>query len=158
MIGPAKDTVRKVFARIGVLVQYPRAFPHDEQVSRERAMVVHLTMDCDHPMEDGPAAVTQPYEGSSIQVCYQRVKWAERNMFLGPKLIGYIMVHEITHNLQGIARHSGTGIMKATWTTSDYRDITDLQLRFEETDVFLIDAGWKWRSKRAQVKRVAHTR
>ncbi|MCC6361951.1 MAG: hypothetical protein IT165_00410 [Bryobacterales bacterium] len=121
-------------------------------------MVVHLTMDCDHPMEDGPAAVTQPYEGSSIQVCYQRVKWAERNMFLGPKLIGYIMVHEITHNLQGIARHSGTGIMKATWTTSDYRDITDLQLRFEETDVFLIDAGWKWRSKRAQVKRVAHTR
>lgn len=129
MIGPAKDTARKVFARIGVLVQYPRAFP-----------------------------VTQPYEGSSIQVCYQRVRWAERNMFLGPRLIGYIMVHEITHNLQGIARHSDTGIMKPFWTTEDYSDITDLRLRFDEADIQLIEAGWNWRSKRTQVKRLAHTR
>jgi hypothetical protein len=56
-------------------------------------------------------------------------------------LLGYVLVHEITHNLQGIARHSKTGIMKPRWTPRDYVDMGVRQLHFERIDIELIYAG-----------------
>ena len=36
-------------------------------------------------------------------------------------LLAYIFAHEIAHALQGVGRHSKSGIMKAEWTIDDYR-------------------------------------
>ena len=40
------------------------------------------------------------------------------------KILGHILAHEIVHMLQGVARHSNTGLMKARWDTEDLRTIS----------------------------------
>jgi hypothetical protein len=51
------------------------------------------------------------------------------------------MVHEITHILQGAARHSQTGIMKAYWTDHDLLQMPFRPLSFETQDIDLLHRG-----------------
>ena len=34
-------------------------------------------------------------------------------------LLAHVLVHEITHVLEGVDRHTGQGVMKARWTEDD---------------------------------------
>jgi hypothetical protein len=34
-------------------------------------------------------------------------------------LLGYVLAHEIGHVLEGLVRHSGAGVMKASWNRAD---------------------------------------
>jgi hypothetical protein len=54
-----------------------------------------------------------------------------------------VLVHEITHVLEGIERHSATGIMKARWNDRDYFEMRQGSLGFAQEDVDLIYAGLK---------------
>ena len=56
-------------------------------------------------------AYALPFEGTHIVVFYDRVEECVR-ADLFPTLLAYVLVHEITHILQEITRHSATGIMK----------------------------------------------
>ena len=40
----------------------------------------------------------------------------ERNPFRTGFLLGHVLAHEIGHVLQGVARHSATGVMKGRWS------------------------------------------
>jgi hypothetical protein len=51
------------------------------------------------------------------------------------------MVHEITHLLQGVTRHSDTGVMKARWTGTDFGGMRVTPLPFTRQDVELIYSG-----------------
>ena len=51
------------------------------------------------------------------------------------------LVHEITHVLQGIDRHSDSGVMKALWTAQDYFQMRVEALPFAPEDVELIHLG-----------------
>ena len=91
--------------------------------------------------QGGSVAFASPYEGSKITILYSRMKWAESQPDLAPKLLAHTLAHEIAHNLQAIARHSATGIMKARWTASDYYEMSVRQLHFEPVDIELICKG-----------------
>src|SRR5208337_2177136 len=69
----------------------------------------------------GALAYALPYEGAHIVVFYERVKLKSG---YARQLLAYVLVHEIAHILQGIRRHSQSGIMKASW---DYRDYDKMQ-------------------------------
>lgn len=56
-------------------------------------------------------------------------------------LLAHVLVHEITHILQGTCRHSDTGIMKARWTHQDYMEMGQKPLSFTEKDLQLIRTG-----------------
>ena len=56
------------------------------------------------------------------------------------------MVHEITHVLERIKRHSEEGVMKARWSPQDYLHMDTDPLPFAADDVRLIREGL---SKRA---------
>jgi len=56
-------------------------------------------------------------------------------------LLAYVLVHEITHVVQGVNRHSQTGVMKAHWSTEDQTAILERRLGFEEHDVQLMRQG-----------------
>jgi hypothetical protein len=56
-------------------------------------------------------------------------------------LLAYVMVHEVTHILQGITRRSKRGILKAHWDRDDSFEIGLGCLRFAEADVELIYSG-----------------
>jgi hypothetical protein len=85
-------------------------------------------------------AFAQPYEGR-IVVFLDRV--AELNRNKGLSVLASVLVHEITHVLEGIDRHSATGIMKAHWNDHDYFEMRRKPLVFAQEDVNLIYDGLK---------------
>jgi hypothetical protein len=57
-----------------------------------------------------------------------------------------VLAHEIGHVLQGIERHSETGVMMAKWTSEDYKQMVVKPLAFTEEDVILIHNGMEGRA------------
>jgi hypothetical protein len=93
-----------------------------------------------------------PYGEARITVLYDRFAWSERTAGLAPELLAYVLVHEITHKLQGICRHSSAGIMKSTWTEDDYYAMPTKKLSFASEDVELIRLGLaRWQTAQQQV-------
>ncbi len=60
---------------------------------------------------------------------------------LRSELLAHVTVPEIAHILEGIVRHSDTGIMKAKWSDSDYREMQRHPPLFVPEDVRLIQEG-----------------
>jgi hypothetical protein len=89
-------------------------------------------------------AYTMPYRegGARIYVFVDRVAAMVPPSRIGP-LLGHVLVHEITHGLQGVSRHSPRGVMKAHWDTPDFRAMEVHPLPFDDQDVLLIHAGIK---------------
>jgi hypothetical protein len=56
------------------------------------------------------------------------------------KVLGHILAHEIVHVLEGIARHSEAGLMKALWTGQDLRSMTGAGLGLAGEDRELLRA------------------
>ena len=77
---------------------------------------------------------------------YDRIQSLARGTNRQSALLAYVLVHEITHVIQGVNRHSQTGVMKAHWSTEDQTAILERRLGFEEHDVQLLRqglaAGW----------------
>ena len=90
-------------------------------------------------------AFAQPYDRNLIVVFPERVQELNRNG--GPSVLAHVLVHEITHILEGIDRHSATGIMKDRWDDNDYSEMRRKPLRFAQQDVDLIYDGLKVRSR-----------
>ena len=85
-------------------------------------------------------AYALPYEGTHIVVFYDRVERVSKPTER-PTLLAHVLVHEITHILQGVDRHSAQGVMKATWDGSDYAAMTWQPLAFAYHDIELIHRG-----------------
>lgn len=111
------------------------------------AMVVSLMTNTPKTFHPGALAYALPYEGVHIQVFYDRIAGADPELV--PSLMANVMVHEITHILQGIDRHSTAGIMKAVWTSADYTLMKQSQLRFTALDVEMIQGGLAARASRS---------
>jgi len=56
-------------------------------------------------------------------------------------LLAHVLAHEIAHVLQGTARHSEEGLMKARWTAEDLMSMRAKPLPFTAYDIQLIHAG-----------------
>ena len=96
----------------------------------------------------GALAYARVYEGKQIVVFMDRVSSAVEPRSV-PVLLGHVLAHEIVHQLQGVARHSEEGVMKARWGGSDYKDMGYKHLRFTEGDIMLIQAGMDKRTRLA---------
>jgi hypothetical protein len=93
---------------------------------------------------DGPLAEAFPFAGTAghITVRYDRVhNSAGMTHDLEPVLLGHVLVHEITHVLQCLDRHSDSGVMKARYTSEDYYDMRWKPLTFTLEDIDLIHLG-----------------
>jgi hypothetical protein len=133
-----------IFAQIGVRIEW-----HSSAPCPSAAPVIQITFS-----EETPAtllrdawAYAMPYERTHIVVFYDRIK--RRNREGGPQqLLAYVMVHEITHILQGVNRHSATGLMRAQWSGEDYFQMRGKRLGFAAGDVDLIYRGLDVREAR----------
>ena len=99
-------------------------------------------MAIDTPTEfvPGAFAFARVYEGVHITVFWDRVQRMTSSLVAGV-VLGHVLVHEITHILQGIDRHSETGVMKARWTGEDFFQMTWKPLSFTPGDIYLIQRG-----------------
>lgn len=82
------------------------------------------------------------FEGVHIRIFVDHVaNRAHRATPLATYLLAHVMVHEITHMLEGVNDHSPEGIMKATWTEADIKGMVAKPLSFTPADIRLIRAG-----------------
>jgi hypothetical protein len=86
-------------------------------------------------------AMAMPYAASGVRIVifYDRVEPLLRgHNSPQAKILGYVLAHEIAHVLQGIARHSDTGIMRARWLENDFKQMGIGALTFTGEDILLI--------------------
>jgi hypothetical protein len=133
----AKAQATKMFGNIGVRIQW-----HD--VGRTplpgNAIVVDIVEQAPLNECGGALACAKPYEGTHIRVFYDRLQTTVGEKMI-PALLGHVMVHEITHMLQGTNHHTDRGVMKARWDANDFGQMRSHTLPFTDSDVTLINIG-----------------
>jgi len=132
----------KMFASIGVKIDW-----HDRDSCPVGVGAIQVRMSHNPPgiRKFKTLAFAEPYAGT-IEVFPDRVQELNRNG--GPSVLAHVLVHEITHVLEGIDRHSATGIMKDRWDDNDYFEMRRKPLRFAQKDVDLIYDGLQARQRR----------
>src|SRR5260370_22205421 len=139
-----------MFARTGVHVEWRSGRP--SRFSSERPIVIELAANAPDHVSPGALAFAQPYEGIHITILYHRIEYIAVHHQFMDRLLAHVLVHEITHIVEGVDRHSDAGVMKAHWTQVDYGEIESSLLPFTPEDVRLIYEGLAGRSSRAAAK------
>ena len=132
-----KAVASDIFAGIGVKILW-----HSPRNCPSEAILITFSNDTPPSLFPGALAYALPYEGTHIVVFDDRVTKKRGNVSI---LLGHVIAHEVTHILQGVARHSESGVMKANWTGADYQQMTREPLQFTDDDVMLIHSGLKAR-------------
>jgi hypothetical protein len=132
----ARALASKIFVGIGVTIEWRRGLPG----CPEHGIKISLNHETPRTMKPGVLAYSLPYEGTHIRLFYDRISEGRQPRVV-PRLLAHVLVHEITHILQGVNRHSDTGIMKTEWNADDYRDMAWKHLEFELEDIDLINLG-----------------
>jgi len=137
----ARTVASGVFASINVKIEWRIAAKCPTE-----AIYVSFLSQTPVNLHRGALAYALPYEGTHIVVFLDRLKYTAPSAVA--HLLGYTLVHEITHILEGEVRHSESGIMKAYWGTDDNLGIRQGHLSFAAEDVSLIYRGLDWRESR----------
>jgi hypothetical protein len=132
----ARDMAVKMFAEAGVRIDWRVG----NQLQGERAITVSMAAHTPAGYLPGAMASAQAYEGVHITVVWDRIEHPARPA-PAAVVLAHVLVHEITHILQGIDRHSESGIMKAAWTHSDYASMAWKPLPFTPHDILLMHIG-----------------
>jgi hypothetical protein len=145
----AEGLASRMFSTAGVGLDWHFA---DAAVCRElrQADTVRLDFVVNTPPGDHPGvlAYTRVYEGTHIVVLFDRIE-TTAGIFQTSSVLAHVMTHEITHVLQGVARHSEIGVMKAQWERKDLQRMIQHPLSFTSVDIELIQLGLAQRAVRS---------
>jgi hypothetical protein len=142
----AEGIASAMFAQAGVRIQWrkERRKLSQQLYQPNSPIVVDITSYNARSPRPYALAYAQVYGGVHIKVFWDRVKEsANCNPALSHKLLAHVLVHEITHVLEGINHHSDEGVMKAQWTNSDIMQMERTPLLFNRHDIELIHEGLK---------------
>jgi hypothetical protein len=145
----AQAITTRIFAQIGVRLQWQPDRGNMAGVVAacdQRSLALHLDYVAgvsDYVRPDVFArTLLSSQDAPSIVIFADKLKVVSQvRPRLQTKLLAHVLAHEITHALQGIGRHSATGLMQARWTESDYQQMMVEALPFEPIDVDLIYQG-----------------
>jgi hypothetical protein len=129
----AKAVSSAIFAGIGVKILW-----HSLSKCPTDGILITFSNETPASLMPGALAYALPYEGRHLVVFFDRVKNKPGTVSV---LLGHVITHEVTHILQGVARHSESGVMKANWTGADYQQMAREPLQFTDEDVLLIHRG-----------------
>jgi hypothetical protein len=141
----AERLASAIFETAGVQIEWEtgRRISH----AANPAIVIEVVSNAPRSFHAGTLAYALPFEGEHIRIFWDRVMDAS-NDWIRTNLLAHVMVHEITHILQGTNYHSKEGIMKAHWTDKDLTLLRSEQLSFNGQDIDLIKRGCAMRSTR----------
>ena len=143
VVHQAQTIVSKIYAGIGVKIEWYR----DSRSCPAEGIRISLDTNTNGAFHPGALAYARPYEGTHIRIFYDRLQTSVNPNGV-PSRLAHIVAHEIGHLLQGIARHSDSGIMKAVWDADDFQQMAWNPLEFTKTDVELIHLGLASRESR----------
>ncbi|HEY1341488.1 MAG TPA: hypothetical protein VGF59_28455 [Bryobacteraceae bacterium] len=138
----AEGISSRIFRTAGVEIEWHLLTPGARGATTEGQIVIDFESKVPADLSHSALAYALPFEGVHIAVLYDRIKFISRdNATLRATILAHVLTHEITHILQGMARHSLAGIMKAYWNPDDYFDMVKAPLRFTQDDIELIRLG-----------------
>ena len=128
----------KLFATIGVRLEWTE----DRRYCHNDFGAVRLSVRREAAPASGPdwLGYALPYDRGQIVAFYDRVV-SSRGIVSIEDMLSYVFAHEIAHILEGISRHSASGIMKASWDNTDRLQMTQGSLTFAPNDIKLICDG-----------------
>lgn len=141
----AKAEASKMFLEVPVRI----AWGSGRACQALDAIHIHVREETPETLKPGALAYALPIQGTYIELFLDRIQNTAPQSIL-PHLLAHVLVHEITHILQGVARHSETGIMKAHWQPVDFREMAVHPLHFAPEDVQLIQMALRGRTARLQ--------
>jgi hypothetical protein len=138
----AQAEASQMFAAIGVKLDWSC-----RKSGLQQAIVIGLAVRAPENRKPGELAYALPYEGTHIVIFHDRVSKMAPNQV--SSVLAHVLVHEVTHILQGIPRHSESGVMKAQWDSNDFAQMTWKPLPFTDDDADLIQRGLDAREARS---------
>lgn len=131
----ARATATEMFAQVGIRMERRKGLggwpPHGIQVS--------LADWTSEVLRSKAFAFATPGQDQD-RIFYDRVERVKPRLpvkigreMLIPYLLAHVLVHEITHVLQGTSRHSDRAVMKAGWRPEDFTSMFREQLPFTST-------------------------
>jgi len=143
----AQGIASSIFAEAGVRIKWPQGEPDSRK--QEMPIVINITADTPKTLVPGALACAQVFEGVHIRIFWDRVQNTVRDANpLGTFLLAHVVAHEIAHILEGINRHSESGVMKASWKQAEIEQMTVHPLSLDPEDVRLIRMGLLKRATR----------
>ena len=138
----AKIITSRMFLTAGVALEWQSIGTAACRGSQQTQTVI-LDFSTDTPPSEhfGAMAYALPYEAVHIVVLFDRIQRSAGGPTQLSALLAHVMTHEITHLLQGISRHTATGVMKAHWDAKDVADMAQDPLPFASEDIDLIQRG-----------------
>jgi len=149
----AEVMATRMFGGIGVRVQWasgrrpgPTSEPASADCTPRQPTVIMVRMVSERPAfaSSDAFAVALPYASDGVRVT---VFYAELREAFGTRpqlesaVLAHVLVHEITHVLQGVARHSNIGVMRAHWNSTEYSGLEKSPMGFASDDAELIRIG-----------------
>lgn len=125
-----------IFARIGLTIDWREL---NSQASCKGSIRVRLSYDSQLIGSSAERLGSADPCEKAIVLFPERVQ--EVSPYPGPYAMAHVLAHEIAHVLEGVSRHSSSGIMKARWSQEDFIAMRPPGLAFAEEDVELIYAG-----------------
>jgi hypothetical protein len=128
----------KLFATIDIRLEWTK----DRRCCHNDLGAIRLSVRRQAAPASGPdwLGYALPYDRGQIVAFYDRVV-SSRGIVSIEDMLAYVFAHEIAHSLEGISRHSASGIMKAHWDNTDRLIMTQGSLTFASIDIELIYDG-----------------
>jgi hypothetical protein len=127
-----------IVRRTGIFVEIGIGIEWRCSGGSQKSITIAISTSTSERDSPGALAYAQPFAGRILVFC-DRVRKSSPSM--QSHLLAYVLAHEIAHVLQGTARHSDSGIMKAHWNDYDFREMLSMHLKFTTDDVLLIHRG-----------------
>ena len=132
------------FAAVGVEVKWVKGKRLGELQEVAAGEMFTVVFDGPAPAQASPQAMAFTHVGggadADVHVFYNRVARFGDRVYM-PEILGNVLAHELTHALEGVARHSSEGLMKAVWSADDYAGMVSRRpLAFAAEDLDLLRA------------------
>jgi hypothetical protein len=149
LLGPGKVLATGIFGKIGVRLNWragelPAAKSAAGNESAQRAFGIRTVEHAPESATQGALAAARILgsSGTEITVYKDRVqRFLGNHRNLAGAAVGYVLAHELAHVMQGVGRHSESGILKAQWSNADFEEMIFHKLAFTTFDVQLIHQG-----------------
>jgi hypothetical protein len=131
----AQGVASAMFATVGARIHWKTGQPTAK--APDQPVLIDITSNTPETFHPGAFAYAYVFEGVHIRVFYDRMRNAYRPRAT-TMLLAHVLVHEITHILEGVDHHSDQGIMKAYWTADDLQQMAYKPRPFDPEDIQLI--------------------
>jgi len=138
MVFAAEAMASRIFTEAGVCINWRMGW--SKRNREKQPILIDIASDVAETSPRDGLAYAWVFEGVHITIFWDRVKRAASHG-TATSLLAHVLVHEITHILQGTEHHSMHGIMKARWTSEDIWQMARKPLGFDRRDLGLIQRG-----------------